>query len=95
MFKKSELLSKYTLGVTLGSGSYAEVKKAQKRVAARSGVAGDTGATVAVKTIDRKKVEVGSDIAREIEILKQIKHPHVISFIDAFEEKKYVHIVLE
>ena len=32
---------------------------------------------------------------REIEILKEVKHPNIIELIDVFEDSKYLHLVTE
>jgi len=50
---------------------------------------------VAVKIIDKAKVEDMNDIQREIEIMGQISHPNVIQLFEIFDEPKKMHLVME
>ena len=38
------------------------------------------------------KIEV---LKREIEILKEVKHPHIIELVDVYEDERYLHLVTE
>lgn len=55
------------------------------------------GETVAIKKIRIGKQKEGVNITalREIKLLKELKHPHVIELIDAFPHKENLHIVFE
>jgi len=95
-FKKSELAAKYQLGEALGSGNFAVVKKAKNK-SYKAGKAGDEDIPqeVAVKIIDKAKVEDMEDIKREIEIMSQIKHPNVIRLYEIFDEPKKMNLIME
>ena len=74
-FKKSEVKKNYELGKDLGSGNFAVVKEATKTKANPSA---EIPNKVAIKVIDKAKVEDMNDIQREIEIMQMIEHPNVI-----------------
>ena len=52
-------------------------------------------AEVAIKVIDKSKVEDMNDITREIEIMKMVSHPNIIQLFEIFDESKKMHLVLE
>lgn len=56
-----------------------------------------TGETVAIKKIRIGKHKEGVNITalREIKMLKELKHPHIILLIDAFPHKQNLHLVFE
>ena len=76
LFKKSELKKNYELGKDLGSGNFAVVKLATNKSFGKSG--NTIPETVAIKVIDKAKVEDMNDIQREIEVMNMLDHPHVI-----------------
>lgn len=49
----------------------------------------------AIKSIRKSKVSKIEVLKREIEILKEVKHPNIIELIDVFEDSKYLHLVTE
>lgn len=55
------------------------------------------GKTVAIKKIRLCKQKEGVNITalREIKLLKELKHPHIIELIDAFPHKENLHLVFE
>ena len=68
----------YKVGATLGVGTFGKVKLAEHSL---------TGQKVAIKIINRRKMEQMSmheKIRREINILKFLKHPHVIRLYQLF-----------
>ena len=75
-------------GEILGKGKFGLVKaaihiKSQKKVA--------------IKIISRKEMQPDDYVLqrREIEILKQCQHPHIIRLVDIFENLEYIYIVME
>lgn len=56
-----------------------------------------TEQTVAIKKIRLGKQREGVNITalREIKMLKELKHPHIILLIDAFPHKENLHLVFE
>ncbi|KAF2074903.1 hypothetical protein CYY_003780 [Polysphondylium violaceum] len=86
----TEIKKHYIIQHILGTGNFSVVKKCIKR---------DTGDSYAVKIIDKKKYwntsKNKNQTQSEISILKQIKHPNIISIIEIFDTERYLYIVLE
>jgi serine/threonine protein kinase len=89
-FKKSEIKKNYDLGDQLGSGNFAVVKKAKNKNSG-NGFPED----VAVKIIDKAKVEDMGDIQREIEIMSMVDHKNVIKLYEIYDEPKKMHLIME
>ena len=57
------------------------------------------GRQFAVKTIDKRKLLEHprnlQAVEREISIMRQLEHPHIIRLYEVFENDMYVHIVME
>jgi len=75
----------------LGEGSFGVVAKCVNRL---------NGIKFAVKTIDKLKLKIHMnggklDCKQEIEILRGVNHPNVLSIIDYFEDNRYLHIITE
>eukprot|EP01105_Mastigella_eilhardi_P020113 TRINITY_DN4771_c0_g1_i2.p1 TRINITY_DN4771_c0_g1~~TRINITY_DN4771_c0_g1_i2.p1 ORF type:complete len:552 (+),score=105.68 TRINITY_DN4771_c0_g1_i2:39-1694(+) len=73
-----------------GTGSFAVVKLCVNR---------KTGEKFAVKVIDKVKhwhrQQTMDHIRSEVQILKSLRHPNIISVVDIFETDRFLHIVLE
>ncbi|KAF7694242.1 NUAK family SNF1-like kinase 1 [Silurus meridionalis] len=86
---KHNLKHRYELLETLGRGTYGKVKKAVER---------HTGRVVAIKSIRKEKIKDEQDmvhIRREIEIMSSLRHTHIISIYEVFENKDKIVIVME
>ncbi|KAM3858922.1 NUAK family SNF1-like kinase 1 [Diretmus argenteus] len=86
---KHNLRHRYELLETLGRGTYGKVKRAMER---------HTGREVAIKSIRKEKIRDEQDmvhIRREIEIMSALRHPHIISIYEVFENKDKIVIVME
>ncbi|XP_063073615.1 NUAK family SNF1-like kinase 1 [Engraulis encrasicolus] len=86
---KHNLKHRYELQETLGRGTYGKVKKAIER---------HTGRVVAIKSIRKDKIKEEQDmvhIRREIEIMSSLRHPHIITIYEVFENKDKIVIVME
>ncbi|KAF7701797.1 NUAK family SNF1-like kinase 1 [Silurus meridionalis] len=86
---KHNLKHRYELLETLGRGTYGKVKKAIER---------HSGRVVAIKSIKKDKIKDEQDmvhIRREIEIMSSLRHPHIISIYEVFENKDKIVIVME
>ena len=97
--KKSELSKCYEVGEALGSGNFATVHKAKAKEG-RMWKKPDNSEekvpeAVAVKIIDKSKVEDMNDINREIEIMQMVSHPNVIQLYEIFDETKKMNLVME
>ena len=74
-------LSDYTNLVKVGTGGHSTVYKAQCQT---------SGECVAIKKVS------SSNVAREIKVLQSItSHENVVRFVNAFEEKGHMYVVLE
>jgi calcium/calmodulin-dependent protein kinase I len=78
---------KYELLGDLGSGAFAEVKKARSK---------ETGELVAVKMIDRDKCK-GKEvlILNELMILSQINHPNIVKLYENYNVGNKLCLILE
>ena len=88
---KKEFKSRYSLGKTLGSGSYGTIVEATQR---------GTFRTVAVKTVKKKDVECLLKVQKqrlpaEAVFLNALDHPNVITLIDLYEFRKSFALVME
>ncbi|CAL4912273.1 unnamed protein product [Urochloa decumbens] len=81
-------VGEYMLQRQVGQGSFAKVFRAVHR---------RTGARVAVKAIDRRRVEkrVHDGIIKEREILKSIDHPNILRLLDTIDTTNMMYLVLE
>ena len=89
----------YDMGDLLGQGNFADVFKStckETRVFTKpDGSKGEIPQHVAIKSIDKSKVEDMNDITREIDIMKMVSHPNIIQLFEIFDESKKMHLVLE
>lgn len=79
----------YILLQTLGEGEFGKVKL---------GVHKDYGEEVAVKLIRRGSVNDQArlgKVEREIEVLRNVKHPNIVRLFDVIETEKYIGIILD
>ena len=83
----SSFLENYELKEVLGNGAFSEVRKAVDKL---------TGNQVAIKIIEKAKCADKQDmIHSEVEILKKIKHPNIISLIEMMETETHLYLVME
>ena len=88
---KQHFLSRYTLGQTLGSGSFGTILEATDRY---------TFTTVAVKYIKKKNIEKevmvdGKNLPSEAVMLDSLSHPNIVSLVDLYQFKSKWALVLE
>ena len=82
-------VGKYEIGKTLGEGTFGKVKRAVNTEDQR---------VVAIKVLDKDKIQkqnMGSQIKKEISIMKMVKHPHVVELVEVLASKTKIFIVLE
>lgn len=79
-------ISRYELMDILGEGAFGVVRKCRNR---------ETGELAAVKTIDKSRIQDVKSLQREIELLKEVHHPHIIELYDVYENEQYLHLVTE
>ena len=75
----------------LGEGHFASVRTAFKKREYSS------HKLFAVKSISLKNLTEGekNDLIREVEIISQLEHPHIIKFYETFHDQFYFHIITE
>jgi polo-like kinase 1 len=79
----------YTKGKLLGTGGFAKCYEA---------VSGEDGKLYAAKVIPKKSINEKRQrykLLIEIKIHKSLKHKYIVEFIDAFEDKENIYILLE
>ncbi|KAL8595819.1 hypothetical protein ACOMHN_012237 [Nucella lapillus] len=82
-------LKQYVLTEKLGSGSYATVYKAYKKTGVRE--------VVAIKCILKSGLNKASteNLLTEIELLKSLKHQHIVALKDFIWDSRYIYLVME
>lgn len=76
--EKIKLIGHYILGKTIGEGTFGKVKLGRHTL---------TDEKVAVKILEKERIKDVSDVervAREIHILKLIRHPNIIQLYEVF-----------
>jgi len=75
---KIKIIGHYILGKTIGEGTFGKVKLGRHTL---------TEEKVAVKILEKERIKDVSDVervAREIHILKLIRHPNIIQLYEVF-----------
>jgi len=82
-------VGKYEIGRTLGEGTFGKVKHA---------VHISTRVEVAIKVLDKERIQkqsMGSQIKKEISIMKQLGHPNIVKLKEVLASRTKIFIVLE
>eukprot|EP00559_Dactyliosolen_fragilissimus_P007648 CAMPEP_0184857882 /NCGR_PEP_ID=MMETSP0580-20130426/3024_1 /TAXON_ID=1118495 /ORGANISM="Dactyliosolen fragilissimus" /LENGTH=495 /DNA_ID=CAMNT_0027353731 /DNA_START=34 /DNA_END=1521 /DNA_ORIENTATION=+ len=83
----SKVRDKYKISrETVGSGGFGVVRECMCR---------KTKKKFAIKSIIKSKLSRLDRLRLEIDILKEIKHPNIITLFDVHEDHKYLHLVTE
>nr|XP_015199055.1 PREDICTED: serine/threonine-protein kinase ULK3 isoform X2 [Lepisosteus oculatus] len=82
-------LSEFILTERLGSGTYAAVYKAYRKK--------DSREVVAVKVVGKKSLNKASteNLLTEIEILKTVRHPHIVQLKDFQWDSENIYLIME
>ena len=86
---KSKKIGQYILGKSIGEGTFGKVKQ---------GMHIHTGEKVAVKILEKDKIQDVADVervAREIHILKIVRHPCVVQLYEIIETQKQLYLIME
>ncbi|XP_032902579.1 death-associated protein kinase 3 [Amblyraja radiata] len=92
IFKQDNVEKYYEMGEELGSGQFAIVRKCRAK---------STGIEYAAKFIKKRRLSSSrrgvslEEIEREVNILREIQHPNIITLHDIFENKTDVILILE
>lgn len=77
------------MGKTIGEGTFNKVRIARHLY---------TNEQVAVKMIEKSSVKSESDqmrLKKELNILRKVRHPHIIQLYEILEDKSYYYLVTE
>jgi serine/threonine protein kinase len=74
----------YEFGSEIGRGAYGRVFRATHK----------DGSVVAIKEISMSPDRL-ADTMQEIELLKKLNHANIVKYIESFNDKNYLYIVLE
>ncbi|XP_073132041.1 SNF1-related protein kinase catalytic subunit alpha KIN10-like isoform X1 [Henckelia pumila] len=82
------VLPRYKLGKTLGIGAFGKVKLAVHSL---------TGLKVAIKILDRQSIDnsEAEKVRKEINIMRQLFHPHVVRLFEVIDTPTKVYVVME
>jgi calcium-dependent protein kinase len=84
-YKKGSITSEYSIGNSLGEGSFGTVRKAVHKL---------TGQTRAIKVL-KKNEQDENKLFLEVEILCRLSHPNIMQIYEFFEDEKNFYIVSE
>ena len=79
----------YLLGNTVGEGTFGKVKIA---------IHIPTGEKVAVKILEKKRIQEQADVRRvnrEIKILKMARHPNIIQLFEVLDTPNSIYLIME
>ncbi|XP_058138085.1 death-associated protein kinase 3 isoform X1 [Dasypus novemcinctus] len=91
-FRQEDVEQYYEMGEELGSGQFAIVRKCRQK---------GTGKEYAAKFIKKRRLSSSrrgvsrEEIEREVNILREIRHPNIITLHDIFENRTDVALILE
>lgn len=86
---KHKKIGQYILGKSIGEGTFGKVKQGMHIL---------TGEKVAVKILEKDKIQDVADVervAREIHILKIVRHPNVVQLYEIIETQKQLYLIME
>ena len=86
---EAKTVGNYTVAGKLGEGTFGTVLKATHTLA---------GERVAVKVLEKRRMQQADDIervGREIQILKRVRHPHVVRLLEVIEKPRHIYLVTE
>merc|ERR1719191_2351240 len=86
---RARSIGHYILGKTIGEGTFGKVKLGTHIL---------TGEKVAVKILEKERIVDIADVervAREIHILKLIRHPHIIQLYEIIETPRQLYLIME
>jgi len=87
--EKPRTIGHYALSKTIGEGTFGKVKLSTHTL---------TGERVAIKILEKDKITDVNDVervAREIHILKLIRHPNIIQLYEIIETPKQLYLIME
>lgn len=89
MSQMRKRVGQYLIGDTVGEGTFGKVKLA---------IHIPTGEKVAVKILEKKRIQDQADVRRvnrEIKILKKAKHPNIIQLYEVLDTPNTIYLIME
>jgi len=86
---RAKSIGHYVLGKTIGEGTFGKVKLGTHIL---------TGERVAVKVLEKERIQEVADVervAREVHILKLIHHPHIVQLYEIIETRRQLYLIME
>jgi len=86
---QTKSIGNYILGRTIGEGTFGKVKLGRHIL---------SGANVAVKVLQKDRIVEVADVervAREVHILKLIRHPHIVQLFEIIETRGQLYLIME
>lgn len=89
LIRRNNKIGEYIIGKDIGEGTFGKVKQGMHIL---------TGEKVAVKILEKDKIQDVADVervAREIHILKIVRHPNVVQLYEIIETHKKLYLIME
>ncbi|KAI1355841.1 Serine/threonine-protein kinase ATG1 [Xylaria sp. FL0043] len=83
-----DVVGQFLIGSEIGKGSFAQVYMGKHKV---------SGAAVAIKSVElaRLNKKLKENLYSEIQILKKLRHPHIVALHDCVESSTHINLIME
>lgn len=81
-----DIAKDYKMKYVLGTGAFSEVKQAMKI---------DSGATVAIKCVNKSSLTTKGSLDNEIAVLRRISHPNIVQLYEIYDCDAHLNLVME
>ncbi|KAJ3577996.1 hypothetical protein NPX13_g2569 [Xylaria arbuscula] len=83
-----DVIGPFLIGSEIGKGSFAQVYMGKHKV---------SGAAVAIKSVElaRLNKKLKENLYSEIQILKKLRHPHIVALHDCVESSTHINLIME
>ncbi|KAI1485085.1 hypothetical protein F5X96DRAFT_373337 [Biscogniauxia mediterranea] len=83
-----DVVGQFIIGSEIGKGSFAQVYMGKHKV---------SGAAVAIKSVElaRLNKKLKENLYSEIQILKRLRHPHIVALHDCVESSTHINLMME
>ncbi|KAI2636340.1 Serine/threonine-protein kinase ATG1 [Hypomontagnella submonticulosa] len=83
-----DIVGSFIIGSEIGKGSFAQVYMGKHKI---------TGELVAIKSVElaRLNKKLKENLYSEINILKELRHPHIVALHDCVESKTHINLAME
>jgi serine/threonine protein kinase len=85
----SSLKKTYIIGEQIGEGNFGKVYEAK--------LTADSSCQVAIKVLDKKFMDADEikSLHYEIQIMEMIDHPNIVKYLEAYDDKRFLYIVMQ